>query len=87
MKVRPFVSLPLLSGPSCGCEMSVPSTLTEVGGWSWELELVGSTTRVSVRSRPPAAAVTSCRRAISAAVAALSAPESPPARVSIVPLV
>ena len=67
--------------------MSVPSTLTEVGGWSGELELVGSTIRLSVRSRPPAAADTSCRRAISAAVAALSVPASPPIRVSIVPLV
>ena len=67
--------------------MSVPSTLTEVGGTSWELELVGSTMRLSVRSRPPAAAETWCRRAIWAAVAALSAPWSPLTRVSIVPLV
>ena len=77
----------MLSGPSFGCEMSVPSTLTEVGGWSWELELVGSTIRLSVRSRPPAAADTSSSRAICPTVAALSVPESPLLRVSIVPLV
>jgi hypothetical protein len=54
--------------------MSVPSTLTEVGGCRLALELDGSTIRLSVRTRPPAAADTPCSPAIAAAVRWLSDP-------------
>ena len=58
-----------------------------VGGVSWELDVLGSTIRLSVSSRLPAAAETWPSLAILAAVAALSAPWSPLTSVSIVPLV
>jgi hypothetical protein len=66
--------------------MSVPFTLVLVGGVSCEFEPLGSTIRLSVRTRPPTASRTWARRAIFAAVCALSAPWSPLTRVSIVPL-
>jgi hypothetical protein len=74
VKVRPAVSFPSLSGPSFGCVISVPSTLTEVGGCRVELLPDGSTIRLSVRTSPPAAADTSRSRAIDATAGSSSDP-------------
>ena len=67
--------------------MSVPSTVNEVGGWMLGFDADGSVIRLSVSTSPPAAADTSCSRAIWATSDWLSAPVSPGTSVSTVPLV